>query len=69
MTIETKFNIGNEVYCLLDHSVAQGIISKISIETDGRYFDVSYFVKSVNVNGWISERYAFRTKQELLDSL
>ena len=71
MIIETKFNIGQEVWCLFDHSVAQGEISEISIDVDddGKYIDMSYFIKSAMVNGWICEKYIFRTKQELLDSL
>ena len=71
MKIETKFNIGDEVWCLFDHSVAQCKISKISIDVDEdcKYIDMSYFVKSDMVNGWISERYIFQTKEELLKSL
>ena len=71
MKIETKYDIGHEVWCLLDHSLAQGKISKISIDVDGHgeYIDVSYFVKSVMVNGWICEKYIFPTKEELLKSL
>lgn len=42
MKIETKYDIGQEVWCLLDHSLAQGEISKISIDVDcnGEYIDV-----------------------------
>ena len=71
MKIETKYDIGHEVWCLLDHSLAQGKISKISIDVDGNgeYIDVSYFVKSVMVNGWICEKYIFPTKEELIKSL
>lgn len=71
MNIETKYDIGQEVWCLLDHSLAEGKISKISIDVDdnGEYIAVSYFVKSVMVNGWICEKYIFPTKEELLKSL
>lgn len=71
MIIETKYSLGQEVWCLLDHSLTQGEISKISIDVgdDGNYIDVSYFIKSVMVNGWICEKYIFPTKEELIASL
>ena len=69
MTIETKFNIGDEVWFYLGCAI-KAKINAITVHSD--YF--VYNVRTINMgeeNYYTSlqEYKLFRTKQELLDSL
>lgn len=71
MTIETKFNIGDEVWiCDTDKHIYVGKISKVRIyfDEDGIFIDFLFCAPS-GWNCWIAERAAFHTKEELLKSL
>ena len=70
MKIETKFNIGDEVWLIGNHALSQGKIIKLSLDVEKcNEINISYFVQTDKFNGWIDSEYVFRTKQELLDSL
>lgn len=75
MKIETKYSISNKVYFLKDDAVHKGVIicvnaSVLSDEygciSEYMYYDIKCTNKTYN---HIREKYIFKTKQELLDSL
>lgn len=74
MTIETKYNIGAEVWiCDTDKHIYFGRISKARIYLvdeldDGTCIDY-LFDSPTGWNCWVSERAIFPTKEELLKSL
>lgn len=69
MTIETKFNIGDEVWAYLGGQCIKGVITRFTIyvESDGSrtYYNVDFEVDDARLLG----KSLFLTKQELLDSL
>ena len=78
MTIETKFNIGDEVWIMKDNRPRKFVVQGISVElVDGLYegcrhlgLDVISYEFGSRMSPLIySECSVFRTKQELLDSL
>jgi hypothetical protein len=73
MTIETKYNIGDEVWvCDTDKHIYVGTISKVRIYLleDGIYIDCLVdFNAPIVWNCWISEKAVFPTKEELLKNL
>ena len=77
MTIETKYNIGNEVWAIVDNEVQCNQIGGIKAQTDavmsredvsGVYFPIriKYYLWEGN---WVDEHKCFPTKEELLKSL
>lgn len=71
MTIETKYNIGDEVWiCDTDKHIYVGKIGKVRIYLleDGAYVDYLFCYPS-GWDCWIAERAIFATKEELLKSL
>ena len=70
MKLETKYNIGDEVWLIGNHALLQGKIIKLSLDVEKcNEINISYFVQTDKFNGWVDSEYVFRTKQELLDSL
>ena len=73
MTIETKFNIGDEVWFKRQSDYFKGRISAIhtSLRTGETIHTTEYNVVWGNdfYHDYIIERNLFRTEQELLDSL
>lgn len=77
MTIETKYNIGDEVWVIADNMVQRLRIqevtasaSKASMSEDGR-FEVLAFRIVYHFGDWeqVSENKCFPTKEELIKSL
>lgn len=66
MTIETKFNIGEEVWVKDLKSISQGVIMGILIRDDGATF---YEVHYGCVTSPVIDNNVFSTKEELLKSL
>lgn len=77
MTIETKYNLKNDVYFLYQNKVEKGYIQKIIYNTEVNVFDNSitkYIAYKVAINqNIIPEHFLgfklFKTKKELLDSI
>ena len=66
MTIETKYNIGDEVWCQTHTGVRCVKIGSIEI-IDG--ICLVYHLEGEDVRGWSFEYELFPTKEELLKSL
>ena len=77
MTIETKYNIGDRVWVIMNDRVAHAIIEAIEISVgkalcseDGKLSISEYKYKySVGYGNWYNESLLFPTKEELLKSL
>ena len=70
MTIETKYNIGDEVWFILGNKARQGKILGITFEKMGHSIIGYYYNVQVGVShGSFNEPDLFPTKEELLKSL
>lgn len=74
MTIETKFNIKDHAFALIENKVKYVDIYKIVINVDYRYnttirYVIGYFSSNELTKGEISENRLFPTKEELIKSL
>ena len=73
MTIETKFNIGDEVwfrYHKTSRHCVKGVIRWVNATAYTEGLRIKYCISDgVAPYPYIGEEYVFRTKQELLDSL
>ena len=70
MTIETKYNIGQEVWFILGHKACQGeileiVFNKVGHTLIGCHYNVEFGVS----HGSFNESELFPTKEELLKSL
>ena len=65
MTIETKYNIGDEVWLMYRNKVFSGRIVGIVLQSNR----ISYKIVSIIKGMWFSESKLFLTKEELLKSL
>ncbi len=66
MTIKTKYNIGDEVWCQILTGVGCAKIDSIEI-VDGTY--PMYYLEGEDIEGWYFEYELFPTKEELLKLL
>ena len=66
MTIETKFNIGDEVWFMYKLEPIFAKVTSFTIYVDKTIVVEYFFEKYFEFK---REKYLFRTKQELLDSL
>lgn len=69
MIIETKYNIGDIVFYMLEDTICKGIIIEISISKIGNSITYLYHIGSNGVYRIFSENCIFPTKEELLKSL
>lgn len=81
MTIETKYNIGDEVWFMADNKVYKGIVYGFSCVQACHYikdgepccvYTVVDYIVSIDQGGHTSkmfDSFLFRTKEELLKSL
>lgn len=70
MTIETKYNIGDEVWFILGGKARQGIILGITFHNLGHTLSSYYYNVQIGVShGSFNESDLFPTKEELLKSL
>jgi len=68
MTIETKYNIGDDAWILFGNKVEKQTIYKIQIDiVDGIEPSIKYWLS--NTNTVLLERHIIPTKEELLKSL
>ena len=63
MTIETKFNIGDEVWFKSADKIENGIVVEYHVPTRG------YNIELEDCYVFLNECELYRTKEELLDSL
>lgn len=77
MKIETKYNIGDVVWCILDNEVQRCAIVDIQIYIGGRYMDaINKFESAIKMVEYkvsyghlVAEYKLFPSKEELLKSL
>ena len=71
MIIETKFNIGDEVWFMKENKPTKKVVSFIEIiaaSTTSKSF-IQYGLKTEGVVERMTEKHLFQTKEELLKSL
>ena len=66
MEVNTKFNVGDQVWLVESNKVVMRIIDKLVINWEGDTVDIKY---STNGSNNIPEHLLFKTKNELLESL
>jgi hypothetical protein len=66
MTIETKYNIGDEVWCQTRTDVGCAKIDSIEIIDS---ICPIYYLEGEDIGGWYLEYELFPTKEELIKSL
>jgi len=66
MEVNTKFNVGDQVWLVESNKVVMGLIDKLVINWEGDTVDIKY---STNGSSDIPEHLLFKTKNELLESL
>lgn len=64
MTVETKFNIGDEVWFIYHSKARQGEIDDIGLD----YYTVKFGDKKRHLDV-VSANHVFKTKEELIESL
>lgn len=69
MTIETKYNIGDKVFYILEDIICEGIVIEIRISKIGGDIIYLYHIGKDGTYSIFSEDYIFPTKEELLKSL
>jgi hypothetical protein len=72
MKIETKLNFGDKVFFLFENKVISSKVQRIKIEVAGDSVEVVYVCnneddKQVGIK--VVEKFAFKTKQQLIESL
>lgn len=66
MIIETKYNIGEEVWTIVENKVCKYPILNISVKKPNQVIEVMYYIGNYE---WRYEHEVFPTKEELLKSL
>ena len=77
MTIETKYNIGDEVWCIVENRAKCLRIEGVAISSLAETFDESGKLTSYRIRikyylgdgEWVDDANCFPTKEELLKSL
>lgn len=74
MTIETKFNIKDHAFALIENKVKYVDICNMEITVDCNskatiYYDIHYWSSSKPMRDKINEKLLFSTKEELIKSL
>lgn len=71
MTIETKYNIGDEVWMMLFDKPEEFVITGIEYTHHRVYTGCKYYIKSTDCDYEVAilEKLLFPTKEELLKSL
>lgn len=76
MTVETKFNIGDEVWFVDEHKAHQGKVKDNIITIKGSTQSIKYFLVQIRFNfggcAYVREyrqEVVFKTKEELIESL
>lgn len=66
MKIETKYNIGDEVWTIVENKVCKYPILSITVKMPNKAIEVMYYIGNCE---WRYEYEVFPTKEELLKSL
>lgn len=71
MTIETKYNIGDEVWFMNENKVYVSFIEDVRVKRNNKNTKIEYMVESMQKKdfGLKKEQGLFPTKEELLKSL
>ena len=67
MNVEIKFDVGEEVVFMSEYLPASGIVESIKWINTGKETNIKYNIEGNFFD--IDERYLFKTKQELINSL
>lgn len=67
MTIQTKFDIGQEVWFMHDNKPEQGVVRQLRVFHHGTQYNVDYDLR--DRPGFYDELHLFPSKAELLESL
>lgn len=71
MTIETKYNIGDEVWFMNENKVYVSFVEDVRVKRNNKNTKIEYMVESMQKKdfGLKKEQDLFPTKEELLKSL
>jgi hypothetical protein len=74
MTIETKFNIKDHAYVIIENKVKYVDICNIIINVDYNFnttiqYNIEYWSYNKRIQNYVDEKYLFPTKEELIKSL
>lgn len=69
MTVETKFNIGDEVWYLHNNKVCNRKVSAINIRITECMVSIIYYISAPKESITLEEKSIFSSKEELLKSL
>jgi hypothetical protein len=71
MTIETKYNIGDEVWFMNENKVYVSFVEDVRVKRNSKNTKIEYMVESMQKKdfGLKKEQDLFPTKEELLKSL
>jgi hypothetical protein len=72
MTIETRYDIGDEVWFIVNGRIAEFIVSQVSIVKTEHNAYITYGLRTKNepiITFDATEKFLFPTKEELLKSL
>jgi hypothetical protein len=73
MEVKTKLNINDDIFYMAQNKVQQEKVKNITINLVGSKVIASHFETHIlyitNFDVTVNEKFAFSTKQELLDSL
>lgn len=69
MKIETKFNVGDEVWFMCQNRSIQNTITSIRIYIGSDEYTIEYLFNDRYGDLWKNEKYTFPTKEELIKSL
>ena len=71
MTIETKYNIGDEVWCMNNNKVYMSFIQEVRVRKNNKKTKIEYIVEKMQKIdfGLKKEDELYPTKEELLKSL
>ena len=69
MTIETKYDIGDIVFYMLEDTICEGIVIEIRISKIGNDVMYLYHIGKDGTYSIFSENCIFLTKEELLKSM
>jgi hypothetical protein len=74
MTVETKFNIKDHAYAIIENKVKYVDICNIVINVDYNFntniqYNIEYWSYNKRIQNYVDEKYLFPTKEELIKSL
>jgi len=69
MKIETKFNVGDEVWALNDTKLEQRTVNSIKIEATQKGIEIQYFFKIEEKYEIKNENFVFNSREEFVNQI